>query len=98
MVKGAWLLSLSVATAVLCGSVAKAQEQFPLLDRIADRVVQKYQNSSCPQIAAMRDQPKSQQERNAIQMLRDDPDMRRAFINRVAAPIANKLFECGLIP
>jgi hypothetical protein len=24
--------------------------------------------------------------------------MRREFINRVAAPIANKLFECGMIP
>jgi hypothetical protein len=23
---------------------------------------------------------------------------RTAFINRVAAPIANKLFECGMIP
>jgi hypothetical protein len=27
-----------------------------------------------------------------------DPQMRAAFINRVAAPIANKMFECGMIP
>jgi len=71
---------------------------FPLLDKIADKVVQKYQHSSCPEIAARRDQPKSQRERNATQMLRDDPEMRRELINRVAAPIANKLFECGMIP
>ena len=34
----------------------------------------------------------------AVRALRNDPQMRSAFINRVAAPIANKLFECGMIP
>jgi len=24
--------------------------------------------------------------------------MRQAFIDKVAAPIANKMFECGLLP
>ena len=33
-----------------------------------------------------------------MQMLRNDPQMRTAFINKVAAPIVNKMFECGLIP
>jgi hypothetical protein len=28
----------------------------------------------------------------------NDPRRRTAFINQVAAPIANKLFECGVIP
>ena len=49
------------------------------MDRIAAKVVQKYQTSSCQQLAA-------------------DPQMRQAFVDRVAAPIANKLFECGMIP
>jgi hypothetical protein len=31
-------------------------------------------------------------------MLRNDPQMRQVFLNKVAAPIANKLFECGMIP
>ncbi len=31
-------------------------------------------------------------------MLRDDPQMRAAFIDRAATPITNKLFECGMIP
>ena len=31
-------------------------------------------------------------------LLRNDPQMRTAFLNQVAAPIANKLFECGMIP
>jgi hypothetical protein len=42
--------------------------------------------------------PKPPMEQNAIQMLRNEPQMRIAFINRVAAPIANKMFECGMIP
>jgi hypothetical protein len=30
--------------------------------------------------------------------LHDDPQMRAAFISKVAAPIANKMFECGMLP
>jgi len=33
-----------------------------------------------------------------ITMLRNDPQMRAAFIDKVAAPIANKMFECGMLP
>lgn len=81
------------------GSVAYAQGgQFPVLDMVANRVVQKYQQSSCQQIAAQRNQPHGPEEQHAIQVLHENPQMRQEFINRVAAPIANKLFECGLIP
>jgi len=31
-------------------------------------------------------------------MLQNNPQMRAEFINKVAAPIANKMFECGMIP
>jgi hypothetical protein len=62
------------------------------------KVIQKDQQESCPQLAAQHDQPKSPQEQRVIQLLRGDLQMRQAFINRVAAPIANKMFECGLIP
>ena len=75
-----------------------AQQQFPIMDKVANKVIQKYQRESCPQLMAQRDQPRSPEEQRAIQLLRDDPQMRRAFIDRIAAPIANKLFECGMIP
>jgi hypothetical protein len=78
-------------------SVANAQ-QYPILDQIAHRVVQKYQQSSCEQLWQQRGQPKSPREQEAVQALRNDPQMRAVFIDKVAAPIANKLFECGLIP
>jgi len=37
-------------------------------------------------------------EERVVRELHEDPQMREEFINRVAAPVANKLFECGLIP
>jgi hypothetical protein len=91
-----YLLAL---TCFLLGSagVASAQ-QYPLVDQIDNKIVVKYQNSSCEQLWQKRGQPHSPREQNAIQMLRDDPQMRAEFINRVAAPIANKMFECGLLP
>ena len=33
-----------------------------------------------------------------MQALRNNPQMRAAFIDRVAAPIANKMFQCGMLP
>lgn len=81
---------------------AHAQGNYPIMDRIAQRVVQKYQTSSCEQLAAQRAQrsagTQSPMEQRAVQMLRQNPQMRQAFLNRVAGPIANRLFECGMIP
>ena len=37
-------------------------------------------------------------EQEALEMLKSDSQMRAAFINKIAAPIANKMFECGMIP
>lgn len=85
-----------ILTALMLGGVAGAQ--FPVLDMVADKVIQKYQSSNCEQLWQQKGQPKPPMEQEAIQRLRSEPQMRLAFINRVAAPIANKLFECGLIP
>ena len=82
--------------ALLVAGVAAAQ--FPILDMMADRVVQKYEQSKCEQLWEQRGKPKSQEEQELIQLLRGDPQMRTAFINKIAAPVANKMFECGLIP
>jgi hypothetical protein len=42
--------------------------------------------------------PKPEREQELIQLLKGDPELRTKFINKVAAPIANKMFECGMIP
>ena len=88
---------LSLATIALAAGVAIAQ-QFPILDSIANTVVQKYQSSSCEQLWAQKAQPKSAEEQRVISLLKADPAMRAEFINRVAAPMANKMFDCGMIP
>ena len=80
-------------------SVAEAQ-QYPIMDMIANKVIQKYQQSTCEQLWQKKTEkaPPSEMEQKAIQALKNDPQMRTAFINKVAAPIANKMFQCGLIP
>jgi hypothetical protein len=78
---------------------AQAQ-QYPIADKIAAKIVEKYQNSSCEQLWQKKTEhaPPSMEERRAIEILRNDPQMRAEFINRIAAPIANKMFECGMFP
>jgi hypothetical protein len=77
-------------------------QQFPMMDKLADRVVQKYQSSSCQDLIAKKSQPQTGKremiEEKALEMLRKDPQMRTEFLNRGAGPIANKMFECGMIP
>jgi hypothetical protein len=90
----------TAAIALVC-AVVNAQE-FPIMDKIADKVIQKYQTSTCEQLWQERAQkgkaPPPQMEQEALQMLKSDSQMRAAFINKIAAPIANKMFECGMIP
>jgi hypothetical protein len=90
------LLWLAVVPALLVGGVALAQH--PILDEVAGKVIQKYQSSSCEELWRNKGEPKPPREQQAIQMMREDPQIRAMFIDRVAAPIANKMFECGMIP
>jgi hypothetical protein len=89
-------VTLLTVPVLLVAGVSNAQ--YPILDKVANKVIQKYQNSSCEQLWQERGQPKSQREQEAVNFLRSDPQMRQMFIDRVAAPIANKMFECGMIP
>ena len=96
------LYLLAFVSVLLHVGMASAQESFPIMEQLAQKVIEKYQTSSCQQLAQQKSQPptgqQAQMEQRAIQTLRNDPQMRTAFLNRVAAPIANKLFECGMIP
>ena len=102
-------MSRPIATAVFASvfaAVAMASQEpagkYPLMEGIAQKVIQKYQGSSCEQLLAETKQPpdpkQAQMKENAIQQLRKDPEMRKAFIDKVAAPIVNKMFDCGMIP
>jgi len=94
-----------IATLMLVATAPQAQQgqqQYPIMDRFAQKIVDKYTNSTCVQIAEMKSEKpqgeEAQMKERVIAMLKSDPQMRQAFINKVAAPIANKLFECGMIP
>lgn len=80
------------------GVAAFAWAQYPVMDAVAGKVTQKYESSTCEQLWAQKAAPKSEQEQRVIGMLKGDPQMRTAFINKIAGPIVNKMFECGMIP
>lgn len=88
---------LSIVSALLLPALAAAQD-YPIMNRIADKVIQRYQNSTCEQLWQKKSEPKPAMEQRVVGLLRSDPQMRRAFLDRVAAPIANRMFECGMIP
>ncbi|MGL5060559.1 MAG: hypothetical protein ACRC62_11325 [Microcoleus sp.] len=79
-----------------------------LLEAASKLAIEKYQNASCEELSQM--QPKSGKntaasgspeaiaQAKAIEFLRNNPEIRQKFINRVAPPIANKMFDCNIIP
>jgi hypothetical protein len=89
------LLLIAIFTVVIAGI---AYAQYPIMDRVADKVVQKYQSASCQQLWQQKGEPKSPEEERVVGFLKSDPQMRTAFLNKVAGPIVNKMFECGMIP
>jgi hypothetical protein len=80
------------------GVAAIAGGQGMIMDMVANKVIQKYQGASCEQLWQQKGQPKSPEEQKAVNFLRNDPQARQAFFDKVSAPIVNKMFECGMIP
>ena len=94
------LLGCTLVAGVLA-SEGQAPAQYPIADKIAEKVIQKYQTSTCEQLQAKKQappQPPSAMEVKAIEQMRKDPAMRKHFLDKIAAPIANKLFECNMVP
>ena len=91
---------LAMVPAMLLASAALAD--YPVLDRIAEKVVQKYRGASCEQLwqerAEKQGRPKPEEEQRLVQFLHDDPKARAEFFRKVSDPIVTKMFECGMIP
>lgn len=83
-------------SALLVAGAASAQGM--LLDVAADKVIKKYQTATCDELKAQKNEPPTDKEKEAIQFLRNDSQARMAFINKIAAPVLNKMFDCGMIP
>lgn len=86
------------AAAVALAAASLAAADTPLMNMVAGKVIQKYQSASCEQLWAQKAQPKGEQEQRLIALLKSDPQLRTAFMDKVAGPIANKMFDCGMIP
>jgi hypothetical protein len=84
-----------VAAMVVAGAVAA---QGMLVEAAANKVIQKYQTASCDELKTQKSEPPSEKEKIALDMLRDDPKARVAFVDKIAAPVLNKMFECSMIP
>jgi hypothetical protein len=90
------VLMIATVPALLFATVAIAQ--YPLLDKIAGKVVEKYEHATCEELWEKRREAKPPEEKEIVEKLHQDAEMRTAFIDRIAAPVANKMFECGMIP
>ncbi len=93
MKQRSWLLAVAAATAI----AGAAYAQYPIMDAVASRVVQKYQGMSCEQLWESKGKHGPEEQR-LVGFLRQDPQMRQAFFDKIAGPVMNKMFDCGMIP
>lgn len=95
-------------------TLAQAENQDPLatevVNAVAQKTIQKFNNSSCQDLAASmakqqanqgNPQPETLKDKvtaRFIQRLRQDPQLAQEFFSQISTPVLTKLFECGLIP
>ena len=88
-------IAVGIAAFILAG---EASAQGMLLDFAADKVINKYQTATCDELKAQKKQPPTDKEKEAVEFLRSDSQARIFFINKIAAPVLNKMYDCGMIP
>ena len=96
MRKSILAVMVSVSVPIVAGTAA-AQTGM-LQDYAAEQMIQKFKTSTCEQLKAQKNAPQTDKEKAAAEFLRNDAQARAAFVNKVAAPVPNKMFECGMIP
>jgi hypothetical protein len=87
-------IAVGIAAFILAG---EASAQGMLLDFAADKVINKYQTATCDELKAQKKQPPTDKEKEAVEFLRSDSQARIFFINKIAGPVLNKMFDCGMI-
>ena len=70
-----------------------------ILNMVTNKVIGKYQNASCEQLWQQKGGAKiAGRAKGHPIFCRNDAQARTEFINKVAGPIVNKMFECGMVP
>jgi len=99
-------LCAAALTAVVCLTTitpAIAQQRGEqMVDAFANVIVDTITSSSCEDLAARMQQSRSNKNNpmraRVMQMLQKNPNLRRQLVNRIAAPVANKMLDCNLVP
>jgi phosphoenolpyruvate-protein kinase (PTS system EI component) len=91
-------IRVPILVLALCAAGAVAAQSGILLDYAADQMVQKFQTSTCEELKAKAKEPQTEKAKEAAVFLQNDSQARDAFVKKVAAPVLNKMFECGMIP
>jgi hypothetical protein len=91
-------LACLFSAVVLLPPAAQAQTPYPIMTRVANKVIDRYQTSTCEQLWANRGKPPGPEAQRLIGLLNNDPQMRQAFFDQISGPVVNKMFTCGMIP
>jgi len=89
------VIVLAVIVVVVAGGWAS---RGMVLNFAADEAIKKFQGATCEQLKAQKDEPPSMMKKAAVWFLRAEPQARVAFIDKIAAPVLNKMIECGMAP
>ena len=95
---GAAFLSTILTVSATAQTPPELPPDGPMLEMVAGMVIQKYKASSCEDLKTKRGEPPAEVVGAAVAFLRSNPSLRVKFINKVAAPVANRMFDCGMIP
>ena len=76
---------LTLIAAAVCLAAGIAYAQYPIMDMVADKVIQKYQSATCEQLWEKKGQPKSAEEQRVDRPPEERPADASAFFNKVAA-------------
>ena len=94
MSKTGWIIVVVLIVVAAGGWASRGKA----VDFAADEVIAKFQGASCEQLKANRDEPPTMMKKVALSMLHYDEKVRVAFIDKIAAPVLNKMIECGMAP
>ncbi len=75
---------------VLIVVAAPAQAQYPAVSLMATRVIERYLNSICEQLWAVRGKKPRSQEPRVLDLLNGDPGMRQAFFSQIGDSVMRK--------
>jgi len=94
MSKTVWAIVIVIVVVAVGGWASRGKA----VDLVADEAIRKFQSASCEQLKAQQDEPPTLIKKVALSLLRDDEKVRVAFIDKIAAPVLNKMIECGMAP